>query len=149
MILSGIYCSGCCTSCAVRVRSGQIRQPEALGISAELKAKVGCLLQTSCALSFKTMTSSYCSGKCYSLIIEIIFLAIKYLEDVLKTTESGTTLFRVMHYYVWVFHLLTLKSKLKMRMRYYYISVDTWKLQINLRLFTGSNLEGILHEDQL
>ncbi|XP_022737447.1 uncharacterized protein LOC111290414 isoform X2 [Durio zibethinus] len=31
---------GCCTSCAVRVKSGQIRQPEALGISAELKAKV-------------------------------------------------------------------------------------------------------------
>ncbi|KAK6947438.1 2Fe-2S ferredoxin-type iron-sulfur binding domain [Dillenia turbinata] len=30
---------GCCTSCAVRVKSGQIRQPEALGISAELKSK--------------------------------------------------------------------------------------------------------------
>ncbi|OEL37165.1 hypothetical protein BAE44_0001815 [Dichanthelium oligosanthes] len=28
---------GCCTSCAVRIKSGQIRQPEALGISAELK----------------------------------------------------------------------------------------------------------------
>ncbi|CAD5171468.1 unnamed protein product [Musa acuminata subsp. malaccensis] len=35
---------GCCTSCAVRVRSGQIRQPEALGISAELKAKGYALL---------------------------------------------------------------------------------------------------------
>ncbi|WOL09586.1 hypothetical protein Cni_G18339 [Canna indica] len=33
---------GCCTSCAVRVKSGQIRQPEALGISAELKEKVDC-----------------------------------------------------------------------------------------------------------
>lgn len=33
--------TGCCTSCAVRVKSGQIRQPEALGISAELKSKVG------------------------------------------------------------------------------------------------------------
>uniref|UniRef100_A0A0E0NZP6 2Fe-2S ferredoxin-type domain-containing protein n=1 Tax=Oryza rufipogon TaxID=4529 RepID=A0A0E0NZP6_ORYRU len=31
---------GCCTSCAVRIKSGQIRQPEALGISAELKDKV-------------------------------------------------------------------------------------------------------------
>ncbi|KAJ8754409.1 hypothetical protein K2173_002860 [Erythroxylum novogranatense] len=35
---------GCCTSCAVRVRSGQIRQPEALGISAELKSKGYALL---------------------------------------------------------------------------------------------------------
>lgn len=32
--------AGCCTSCAVRVKSGQLRQPEALGISAELKSKV-------------------------------------------------------------------------------------------------------------
>ncbi|KAK8916893.1 hypothetical protein KSP39_PZI023296 [Platanthera zijinensis] len=31
---------GCCTSCAVRVKSGEIRQPEALGISSELKSKV-------------------------------------------------------------------------------------------------------------
>ncbi|WMV43401.1 hypothetical protein MTR67_036786 [Solanum verrucosum] len=30
---------GCCTSCAVRVKSGELRQPEALGISAELKSK--------------------------------------------------------------------------------------------------------------
>ncbi|KAJ0110839.1 hypothetical protein Patl1_03475 [Pistacia atlantica] len=30
---------GCCTSCAVRIKSGQISQPEALGISAELKSK--------------------------------------------------------------------------------------------------------------
>ncbi|KAG1328338.1 putative ferredoxin C 2, chloroplastic [Cocos nucifera] len=35
---------GCCTSCAVRIRSGQIKQPEALGISAELKSKVVLLL---------------------------------------------------------------------------------------------------------
>ncbi|EEF42439.1 ferredoxin C 2, chloroplastic [Ricinus communis] len=35
---------GCCTSCAVRVKSGQIRQPEALGISAELKSKGYALL---------------------------------------------------------------------------------------------------------
>lgn len=28
---------GCCTSCAVRIKSGELRQPEALGISAELK----------------------------------------------------------------------------------------------------------------
>ncbi|KAJ1689802.1 hypothetical protein LUZ63_013957 [Rhynchospora breviuscula] len=27
----------CCTSCAIRIKSGQIRQLEALGISAELK----------------------------------------------------------------------------------------------------------------
>ncbi|CAL5429527.1 unnamed protein product [Camellia sinensis] len=35
---------GCCTSCAVRVKSGQIRQAEALGISAELKSKGYALL---------------------------------------------------------------------------------------------------------
>ncbi|KAG8097795.1 hypothetical protein GUJ93_ZPchr0013g36491 [Zizania palustris] len=35
---------GCCTSCAVRIKSGQIRQPEALGISAELKDKGYALL---------------------------------------------------------------------------------------------------------
>ncbi|WOH09215.1 hypothetical protein DCAR_0728671 [Daucus carota subsp. sativus] len=35
---------GCCTSCAVRIKSGDIRQPEALGISAELKAKGYALL---------------------------------------------------------------------------------------------------------
>nr|GMC80645.1 ferredoxin C 2, chloroplastic [Ipomoea batatas] len=35
---------GCCTSCAVRVKSGQIRQPEALGISNELKMKGYALL---------------------------------------------------------------------------------------------------------
>ncbi|GAV69816.1 Fer2 domain-containing protein [Cephalotus follicularis] len=35
---------GCCTSCAVRVKSGQLRQPEALGISADLKSKGYALL---------------------------------------------------------------------------------------------------------
>ncbi|MQM20353.1 hypothetical protein Taro_053368 [Colocasia esculenta] len=35
---------GCCTSCAVRVKSGQIRQPEALGISPELKSQGYALL---------------------------------------------------------------------------------------------------------
>ncbi|KAI3690054.1 hypothetical protein L2E82_48029 [Cichorium intybus] len=35
---------GCCTSCAVRIKSGGLRQPEALGISAELKAKGYALL---------------------------------------------------------------------------------------------------------
>lgn len=35
---------GCCTSCAVRIKSGQIKQPEALGISAELKDKGYALL---------------------------------------------------------------------------------------------------------
>ncbi|XP_076940747.1 ferredoxin C 2, chloroplastic-like [Bidens hawaiensis] len=35
---------GCCTSCAVRIKSGQLGQPEALGISAELKAKGYALL---------------------------------------------------------------------------------------------------------
>ncbi|XP_072986960.1 ferredoxin C 2, chloroplastic isoform X2 [Typha latifolia] len=34
----------CCTSCAVRIKSGQIRQPEALGISAELRSKGYALL---------------------------------------------------------------------------------------------------------
>ncbi|KAL3817985.1 hypothetical protein ACJIZ3_003890 [Penstemon smallii] len=34
----------CCTSCAVRVKFGQLRQPEALGISAELKSKGYALL---------------------------------------------------------------------------------------------------------
>ncbi|XP_016490580.1 ferredoxin C 2, chloroplastic-like isoform X2 [Nicotiana tabacum] len=36
--------AGCCTSCAVRVKSGELRQPEALGISAELKSKGYALL---------------------------------------------------------------------------------------------------------
>ncbi|XP_003561243.1 ferredoxin, chloroplastic [Brachypodium distachyon] len=35
---------GCCTSCAVRIKSGQIRQPEALGISAELREQGYALL---------------------------------------------------------------------------------------------------------
>ncbi|KAJ3692077.1 hypothetical protein LUZ60_012427 [Juncus effusus] len=35
---------GCCTSCAVRIKNGQIRQPEALGISPELKSKGYALL---------------------------------------------------------------------------------------------------------
>ncbi|KAL4565268.1 hypothetical protein LXL04_029356 [Taraxacum kok-saghyz] len=35
---------GCCTSCAVRIKSGGLRQPEALGISAELKAQGYALL---------------------------------------------------------------------------------------------------------
>uniref|UniRef100_A0A7I4BE04 2Fe-2S ferredoxin-type domain-containing protein n=1 Tax=Physcomitrium patens TaxID=3218 RepID=A0A7I4BE04_PHYPA len=30
---------GCCTACAVRVKSGQLYQPQALGISAELREK--------------------------------------------------------------------------------------------------------------
>ena len=35
--------AGCCTSCAVRIKSGQLRQPEALGISAELISKA-CII---------------------------------------------------------------------------------------------------------
>ncbi|XP_044445040.1 ferredoxin C 2, chloroplastic [Triticum aestivum] len=35
---------GCCTSCAVRIKSGQIRQPEALGISADLREQGYALL---------------------------------------------------------------------------------------------------------
>lgn len=35
---------GCCTACAVRVRSGELVQPRALGISPELKAKGYALL---------------------------------------------------------------------------------------------------------
>uniref|UniRef100_A0A161ZNI2 2Fe-2S ferredoxin-type domain-containing protein n=1 Tax=Daucus carota subsp. sativus TaxID=79200 RepID=A0A161ZNI2_DAUCS len=44
---------GCCTSCAVRIKSGDIRQPEALGISAELKAKA-CI----CNLLITSLSSS-------------------------------------------------------------------------------------------
>ncbi|CAH2052992.1 unnamed protein product, partial [Thlaspi arvense] len=33
--------SSCCTSCVVRVKSGELRQPQALGISAELKSHSG------------------------------------------------------------------------------------------------------------
>ncbi|CAN0842877.1 Transcription factor MYC1, partial [Linum grandiflorum] len=46
---------GCCTSCAVRVKSGQLRQPEALGISAELKDKARLLRR----LNTKCMKFSY------------------------------------------------------------------------------------------
>lgn len=35
---------GCCTACAVRVKSGEIYQPQALGISPELKAQGYALL---------------------------------------------------------------------------------------------------------
>ncbi|XP_057799924.1 ferredoxin-1, chloroplastic isoform X1 [Salvia miltiorrhiza] len=35
---------GCCTSCAVRIKSGELKQPEALGISAELKSQGYALL---------------------------------------------------------------------------------------------------------
>ena len=35
--------AGCCTSSVVRIKSGQLRQPEALGISAELKSKA-CII---------------------------------------------------------------------------------------------------------
>ncbi|KAK9705619.1 hypothetical protein RND81_07G071300 [Saponaria officinalis] len=38
--LVSIWAFCCCTRCAVRVKSGQLRQPEALGISAELKSQV-------------------------------------------------------------------------------------------------------------
>ncbi|KAG6545047.1 hypothetical protein Mapa_013741 [Marchantia paleacea] len=42
---------GCCTACAVRVKSGQLYQPEALGISAELKEQGYGLLCVGYALS--------------------------------------------------------------------------------------------------
>ncbi|OVA13498.1 hypothetical protein BVC80_379g24 [Macleaya cordata] len=43
-MIYGVVFISCCTSCAVRIKSGEIRQPEALGISAELKAKGYALL---------------------------------------------------------------------------------------------------------
>ncbi|KAL2645238.1 hypothetical protein R1flu_012825 [Riccia fluitans] len=42
---------GCCTACAVRVKSGNLYQPEALGISAELKEQGYALLCVGYALS--------------------------------------------------------------------------------------------------
>lgn len=42
---------GCCTACAVRVKSGQLYQPQALGISAELRDKGYGLLCVGYALS--------------------------------------------------------------------------------------------------
>ncbi|KAG7036183.1 hypothetical protein SDJN02_02984, partial [Cucurbita argyrosperma subsp. argyrosperma] len=48
---------GCCTSCAVRIKSGQIRQPEALGISAELKSKAIPLLDSRLDFSWGVCTS--------------------------------------------------------------------------------------------
>ena len=42
---------GCCTACAVRVLSGSLAQPRALGISPELKAKGYALLCASVPLS--------------------------------------------------------------------------------------------------
>ena len=38
--LTVVMTTGCCTACAVRVKSGQLYQPQALGISAELKDRV-------------------------------------------------------------------------------------------------------------
>lgn len=39
-VIYNLTWAGCCTSCAVRVKSGELRQPQALGISAELKSQV-------------------------------------------------------------------------------------------------------------
>ncbi|PPS43869.1 2Fe-2S iron-sulfur cluster-binding protein [Chroococcidiopsis sp. TS-821] len=43
--------NGACTTCAVRVRSGEIYQPEAMGLSPELRAKGYALLCVSYPLS--------------------------------------------------------------------------------------------------
>lgn len=43
--------NGACTACAVRVVSGEIYQPEAMGLSPELKARGYALLCVSYALS--------------------------------------------------------------------------------------------------
>ncbi|KAL6279695.1 hypothetical protein ACE6H2_016576 [Prunus campanulata] len=51
---------GCCTSCAVRVKSGQLRQPEALGISAELKSKA-CVLRLFMKLISMHKVSWFCT----------------------------------------------------------------------------------------
>ncbi|KAG6394805.1 hypothetical protein SASPL_145395 [Salvia splendens] len=39
-LLLTLFLAGCCTSCAVCIKSGKLKQPEALGISAELKSKI-------------------------------------------------------------------------------------------------------------
>ncbi len=43
--------NGACTACAVRVRSGDLRQPEAMGLSPELQSKGYALLCVSYAQS--------------------------------------------------------------------------------------------------
>ncbi|CDY71732.1 BnaAnng38620D [Brassica napus] len=54
---------GCCTSCAVRVKSGDLRQPQALGISAELKSQVIISLYLSEALTtYSTGYALLCVG---------------------------------------------------------------------------------------
>nr|KAJ0201837.1 hypothetical protein LSAT_V11C600328340 [Lactuca sativa] len=65
---------GCCTSCAVRIKSGGLRQPEALGISAELKAKA-CCFSTSLPLfhsSFQMVMHSFV------LVSQLLMLKLKH-----------------------------------------------------------------------
>ena len=78
-----VYVAGCCTSCAVRVKSGQLRQPEALGISAELKSKVnynslftcGFLIHHEkgfpCGLQINLSTHKLCFRACSEILINL------------------------------------------------------------------------------
>ena len=43
--------NGCCTSCAVKIISGELKQPEAMGVSQALKDKGYALLCVAKALS--------------------------------------------------------------------------------------------------
>ncbi|AEE31502.1 2Fe-2S ferredoxin-like superfamily protein [Arabidopsis thaliana] len=54
---------GCCTSCAVRVKSGELRQPQALGISAELKSqRISSLDLIQCQKTYLTGYALLCVG---------------------------------------------------------------------------------------
>ncbi|KAL6126307.1 hypothetical protein ACLB2K_074358 [Fragaria x ananassa] len=63
---------GCCTSCAVRVKSGKLNQPQALGISAELKSQLSS--STPHIYLFIALCFLYLSTHSYSAIKTCSFL---------------------------------------------------------------------------
>ena len=51
--------NGCCTSCAVKIVSGKLKQPEAMGISQDLKAKGYALICVAKAIEDLELETTY------------------------------------------------------------------------------------------
>ena len=51
--------NGCCTSCAVKIKSGTLQQPEAMGVSQALKGKGYALLCVAKASSDLELETTY------------------------------------------------------------------------------------------
>ncbi|XP_038724996.1 ferredoxin C 2, chloroplastic-like isoform X3 [Tripterygium wilfordii] len=71
---------GCCTSCAVRVKSGQIRQPEALGIFASTKFSRYKLVSTCVVIHTPWPMHKSDFGKLISTAIAILFFQTPAIE---------------------------------------------------------------------